>query len=172
MATIFELIDLRSFSNLWFWIALAVVWSSASHWILGVPFDLVMRARRKGGQIEADLRDLVRINANRMLYIADNAGEIVVGVMSFLLTVLGILGFYYWIEFCQALFLIALPLSLVWLLSVRTARRIALQELTVEQLYSRLRGLRMAIQAIGMMAVLVTSFWGMYVNASLGVLGG
>ena len=24
--TIFEVIDMRSFSNLWFWIALAVVW--------------------------------------------------------------------------------------------------------------------------------------------------
>ncbi|WP_010137785.1 hypothetical protein [Oceanicola sp. S124] len=172
MATIFELIDLRSFSNLWFWIALAVVWSSASHWVLGVPFDLVIRAHRKGGQIEADLRDLIRINVNRMLFIADNAGVIVVGVLSFLLTVLGILGFYYWVEFCQALFLIALPLSVVWLLSVRTARRISQQALTVEALYSRIRGLRLAIQAIGMMAVLVTSFWGMYVNASLGVLGG
>ncbi|PJE25852.1 component of SufBCD complex [Pseudooceanicola antarcticus] len=172
MATIFELIDLRSFSNLWFWIALAVVWSSASHFVMGVPFDMVMRAHRKGGQVEADLRELVRINAGRMLYIADNAGVIVVGVLSFVLTVLGILGFFYWVEFCQALLLIGFPMSLVWLLSVRTARRIAGQELTMAQIYSRLRGLRLAIQAIGMLAVLVTAFWGMYVNASLGVLGG
>ena len=56
--TLVELIDMRSFSNLWFWIALAVVWSSASHWILGVPIDLVYRAGRIGGQAERDLEDL------------------------------------------------------------------------------------------------------------------
>ncbi|MEM9756043.1 MAG: component of SufBCD complex, partial [Pseudomonadota bacterium] len=32
-----DVIDLRSFSNLWYWIVLAVFWSSASHWGLGVP---------------------------------------------------------------------------------------------------------------------------------------
>jgi hypothetical protein len=59
---VFELIDMRSFSNLWYWIALAVVWSTASHWVLGVPFDLITRARRKGGVVEQDLKTLLRIN--------------------------------------------------------------------------------------------------------------
>ncbi|MCU0909379.1 MAG: component of SufBCD complex, partial [Rhodobacteraceae bacterium] len=27
--TVFEVIDMRSFSNLWYWIGLAVLWSSA-----------------------------------------------------------------------------------------------------------------------------------------------
>jgi hypothetical protein len=67
--TIFELIDMRSFSNLWFWIALAVVWSTASHWVLGVPYDMVLRARRVDGLAEVDLEDMVRININRILYI-------------------------------------------------------------------------------------------------------
>ena len=71
---VFELIDLRSFSNLWFWIALAVVWSTASHWILGVPFDMVQRAKRHGGVAEDDLRVLLRINSARILYIADVSG--------------------------------------------------------------------------------------------------
>lgn len=172
MANIFELIDLRSFSNLWFWIALAVVWSSASHWVLGVPFDLVLRAHRRGGQVEEDLRDLVRVNVNRLHYIADTAGVIVVGVLSFLLTVLGILGFFYWVEFAQALLLIALPLSLVWFISIRTARRLSADRLTMAELYRRIRRLRFFIQLIGMFSVLVTSFWGMYVNSTAGVLGG
>ena len=68
--TIFELIDMRSFSNLWFWIVLAVVWSTTSHYGLGVPFDMVLRAKRHGGQSEIDLEDLVRINSNRLLFIA------------------------------------------------------------------------------------------------------
>ena len=47
---IFEVIDMRSFSNLWYWIMLAVIWSSTSHWVLGVPHDMFIRARRQGGQ--------------------------------------------------------------------------------------------------------------------------
>ncbi len=50
MTLIFDLIDMRSFSNLWYWIALAVTWSSTSHWVLGVPFDMVLRARRKAAR--------------------------------------------------------------------------------------------------------------------------
>jgi hypothetical protein len=41
-----EVIDLRSFSNLWYWIVLAILWSSLSHWTLGVPYHIVARARR------------------------------------------------------------------------------------------------------------------------------
>ena len=59
---LFELIDMRSFSNLWYWIMLAVMWSSASHWVLGVPFDVISRARRQGGALQDDLETLVRIN--------------------------------------------------------------------------------------------------------------
>jgi hypothetical protein len=47
---VFEVIDMRSFSNLWYWIALAVLWSSTSHWVLGVPFDMIQRARRRAGR--------------------------------------------------------------------------------------------------------------------------
>ena len=55
-----EMIDMRSFSNLWFWIALAVMWSTTSHWVLGVPFDMVIRAARaetkgEGSQAQQDL---------------------------------------------------------------------------------------------------------------------
>jgi len=72
--TVFELIDMRSFSNLWYWIALAVVWSTTSHYVLGVPYDMITRAKRSGGEAEADLHDLVRVNVNRLLYIAGAAG--------------------------------------------------------------------------------------------------
>ena len=73
---IFELIDLRSFSNLWYWIALAVLWSSASHWVLGVPFDMVGRAAKHGGEAAQDLQDAVRIQVNRLIYISDVSGFI------------------------------------------------------------------------------------------------
>ena len=97
--SVFELIDLRSFSNLWFWIALAVMWSSASHWVLGVPYDLVLRARRNGGDAVADMEDLVRINVSRLLYIGRMSGLWLAGITCFLLTGLGLLDFVYGVEF-------------------------------------------------------------------------
>ncbi|MEL7184122.1 MAG: component of SufBCD complex, partial [Pseudomonadota bacterium] len=56
-----EVIDFRSFSNLWFWIALAAIWSTASHWVIGVPFDMVRRAARGHEQSLADMHTLANI---------------------------------------------------------------------------------------------------------------
>jgi hypothetical protein len=169
--TIYELIDLRSFSNLWFWIALAVLWSSASHFVIGVPWDMVLRARRAGGRAAADLAVFARINAERLAHIADAGGLWLVGFAGFALTMLGLLGFLYWIEFAQALFLLALPMSLVAILSVRTARAVLAEAGEGEALFRRLRRQRRSVQAIGMVAIFVTALWGMYQNLTVTVLG-
>jgi hypothetical protein len=166
---VFELIDMRSFSNLWYWIALAVVWSSASHWVLGVPFDLIARARRQGGEAEADMRTLVGINTRRILYIARVAGLWLLGFVFFALTAMGMLGFGYGIEFAQAIFLIAAPMTLVAALSLRTSRKVAgLEE--AGDLHRLLVRHRFAVQAIGMLSIFVTSMWGMYQNMRIGAL--
>lgn len=166
-----EVIDLRSFSNLWYWIALAVVWSTTSHWVLGVPYDMALRARRHGGQAELDLEMLVRINTNRLLHIGRVSGLWLLGLSCFLLTGLGILGFYYWVEFAQAVFLLAFPMTFVGLLSLSTARLIDEGSPTGEALFQRLRKHRIITQAIGMLAIFVTAMFGMYQNLSIGALG-
>ena len=170
--TLFELIDMRSFSNLWFWIVLAVVWSTTSHYGLGVPFDMVLRAKRHGGQTEIDLEDLVRINTNRLLFIAQRSGLWIAGFACFFLTMLGMLGFVYGNEFAQALILLGLPLLLVGLLSISTARLIQEEGSTGEQLRRRLMRHRLYTQIIGMIAIFVTALWGMYQNLSVGPFGG
>ncbi|WP_170446305.1 component of SufBCD complex [Ruegeria arenilitoris] len=170
-STIFELIDMRSFSNLWYWIALAVLWSTASHWVMGVPYDLVVRARRVGGQAETDLLDIVRINTNRILYIADVSGVVILALCCFLFAGLATLGFYYQVEFAQAVFLLLFPMVLVGANNLRVARNLRRQELTIEAVSKALHRCRLATQVIGMFAILVTSMWGMYQNLSIGVLG-
>ncbi len=157
-----EMIDLRSFSNLWFWIALAVMWSTASHWVLGVPYDMVMRAGRYGGQAEEDLEDVVRVNVNRLLYIADVSGLWLMGLGSFILTVLGLSGFLYDLQFMQALFLLAFPMSIVWMLSMRTARHIRATGLSGADLRRKLRLHRVMVQVIGMISIFITAMWGMF----------
>ncbi len=166
--TAFELIDLRSFSNLWFWIMLAVFWSTASHYVLGVPYDMVSRAAKQGGQAQQDLEDLVRINANRLTYISDEAGTVLTVFAAFLVTGLVITGFFQGVEFCQALSLLLIPMLIIFLMSIRSAKR-ALR-LRGDELYRLLRRQRVAIQALGMMSILVSSMWGMYVNITAGVL--
>lgn len=163
---------MRSFSNLWFWIALAVFWSSASHWVLGVPYDMVMRARRHGGQAEVDLETMTRINVARLLYIGRMSGLWLLGLTCFVLTGLLILGFVYWVEFAQAVFLLALPMTLLGLMSLVTARDIETGGLCGEALRRRLAKHRLRTQIIGTVFIFVTALWGMYQNLSIGALGG
>lgn len=170
--TIFELIDMRSFSNLWFWIALAVVWSTASHWVLGVPYDMVARARRYGGQASDDLDALVHINTNRLLFISKVSGLWLLGFACFFLTGLALLGFVYGVEFAQAVFLLGFPMSLVGALNLSTARLIQIEQATGEVLWRRLSRHRTYVQAIGMVAIFATALWGMYQNMSVGPFGG
>lgn len=170
--TLFELIDLRSFSNLWFWIVLGVVWSTASYYVLGVPFDMLQRARRNGEQAAVDLEDMVRINVNRLLYIAQVSGLALLSFVCFSLTMLALLGFVYDVEFAQALFLLALPLTGVGMLSLSTARLIQAEDATGERLHKRLLRHRLYTQIIGMIAIFCTAMWGMYQNLSVGPFGG
>ncbi len=169
--TIFETIDMRSFSNLWFWIAVAVMWSTASHWVIGVPWDMVLRARRKGGALQQDVEDLARIYTARLLYIGRVSGTWLMALVTAALSGLWVLGFWYGIQFCQAVFLLGLPMSLVGLLSVRAASRIEAGGETGEALYRRLRWHRVTTQAIGLVSIFVTAMWGMYQNLSASVLG-
>lgn len=170
--SLFELIDMRSFSNLWFWIALGVVWSTASYYVLGIPFDMIQRARRQGDQAAVDLEDMVRINVNRLLYIANVSGLLLASFMCFTLSTLGMLAFFYRVEIAQAVFLLALPLTAVGALSISTARLIQAENATGERLHKRLMRHRLYTQIIGMVAIFVTAMWGMYQNLSVGPFGG
>jgi hypothetical protein len=168
--TVFEVIDMRSFSNLWYWIALAVLWSSTSHWVLGVPHDLIQRARREGGQAQQDVEDLVRINAGRLLHVVDHGALVVTALVSFWLSGLAVLAFVYDIEFAAAVFLLLAPLTLVVWLSVRVCRRIVAGENTGAALHRRLIVHRRWTQSVGMAAIFITAMYGTWKNINVSIL--
>ena len=171
--SVFEVIDLRSFSNLWYWIGLAVFWSSVSHWILGVPYDSIMRAKRmKPETAMEDLHDHVRVNVNRILYISEISGTWIALFGSALMTVLVLMAFAYNIEFAQAVFLLLFPLAILSLLTVRTARKIRGEGLADEALIRCLLRHRFLTQGIGVLAIFVTAMYGMWVNLYVGPFGG
>jgi hypothetical protein len=168
--TLREVIDLRSFSNLWYWIALAVLWSSASHWVLGVPYDLIQRARRRGGQTALDVEALVRINVRRLLGITRTAAVPLFATTAFLLTTLTLLAFWFWVEFAQALFFLAAPMVVVGWFSLRAAVRIEAEDSSGDALYARLVRHRRIVQGVGILSILVTSLFGMYQNLNVSIL--
>ncbi|WP_342075535.1 hypothetical protein [Yoonia sp. SS1-5] len=163
---IFQVIDLRTFSNMWYWLAVAVTWSMVSHWILGVPFDMILRARRHGGQTAQDLDMMVAINVRRLLDINDIAGIWIMGFATFILSTLAMIGFYYGFEFAQGLFFLAVPLTIVGMISVRASRDFAADQPTGDALVRALIRLRFWIQSIAMLSIFLTAMYGMYHNLS------
>ena len=165
-----ERIDMRSFSNLWYWIGLAVYWSSASHWILGVPFDLIQRARNEEGQAEHDMRVMIEVNCNRLTNIMEKSGTVMTGLTFFVVSGLGVLGFYYWVEFAQAVFFLVLPSALIGALSINFAKRIKKSEISALSMFLMLKRLRFYIQLIGIIFILITGMFGMFQNLTIGAL--
>lgn len=164
---------MRSFSNLWFWIALAVTWSSVSHWVMGVPWDMIQRARRSDeAQVHQNLEALARIHAERILYVARESGLLLAGFTAFVMTVLLLLGFVYHREFAQAVFLLGFPLLLVGLLSIRTALHVRERRPEGADLVRHLSRHRVFTQIIGMISIVATAMWGMLQNLSASALGG
>ncbi|WP_434481357.1 component of SufBCD complex [Lutimaribacter degradans] len=163
------LIDMRSFSSVWYWIALAVLWSTASHWVLGIPFDMVSRAASRGGQAQTDLEDMTRVMTNRLLSISRISGLWLLGLACFFLTSLALIGFLYEVQMAQAVFLMVFPMSLVGLLSLNTARRIQNRQASGEELRKVLWRHRVMVQVVGMIAIFVTAMWGMYQNLKAGM---
>lgn len=164
---IFQVISLHTFSNVWYWLAVAVSWSTTSQWVLGVPFDLIIRARRKGGDASDDLETMVGINVRRITSIVDAAGLWIMGFLAFVLSALGMAGFYYGFELAQGVFCLALPLSIAGGLTVRLCRAFAVDQPEGAELVRRLLRFRFWIQVLAMVSIFVTAMYGMYHNLSL-----
>ncbi|MEL6571085.1 MAG: component of SufBCD complex [Pseudomonadota bacterium] len=164
---IFDVINIRSFSSLWYWIGVAVLWSSLSHWVLGVPFDLISRAKRQGGEAEQDLIDVVRVNVNRLLSIVDSSATWLIGITFFFVTSLMVLAIYYGVEFAQALLFMIVPVCGVGVLCVWSARRIRNDAEDLQMLFKMLATHRLWTQVIGMISIFFTALYGMYHNLKI-----
>ncbi|CUX83127.1 MAG: hypothetical protein HLUCCA05_11805 [Roseibaca calidilacus] len=171
LENIFELIDMRSFSSVWFWIILALAWSSVSQNVMGAPFDLIVKARRTGGQAAEDLNTLVGIFVRRRLVVVRRAGHWVLGFQVMVLTTVCIMAFGYAMEFAQAVFLLFLPLTLTQLLTLRLAFRIEHDRMRDARLQRALLRHRLWIQLVGLVAIFVTAVWGMLHVMTASVLG-
>ena len=171
LESIVRLIDMRSFSSVWFWIVVALFWSSVTQTILGASYDLIIRARRSGGQALKDLETLVEINTRRRTTVMRRVGHWIVGFVSASLALLFMLAFVYRLELAQAIFLLMLPLTIIRAMNLRLSFRIERTHLHGDQLIRVLLRHRLLIQFLGVITIFVTAVWGMLRVMSASVLG-
>lgn len=159
-----DLFRTKSFDNIWYWLLLAVSWSLTTYWTMGVGNHDAREAREKGGKYLSNFEFLVGIYCERMNEGIAHYGPSVILVISFLLATLATLGFWFWIYFAQALFLLVFPLCLTSLVSVAFASRQVRQPVKGRELIKRYRNLRLVKQTIGVFAIATASFWGAIVT--------
>lgn len=123
------LLGSRSFSTIWFWLALIGMWSAAGRTVLGVPSEVLARARaarsegQEGGAGVMTLLDWLSLVLPRW-QLGRVEGAVFLGVTSFLMTVGAMLGFRFGLEMAQALTLLMAPFWLLFWMRLRLARRL------------------------------------------------
>ena len=162
--TILRVIELRTFSSIWYWMTVIVSWAIASHWLIGVPFDLLFRARKCEPQEITDLEAIVDINVRRFTGLTDRAGPLLLGFITFVLVGLGMAGFYYGLEMAQGFFVLGAPLTIVVFMNIKVAHELRANPLAGSELVSRLFRMRVWSQVIGMIAIFFTAMYGMWFN--------
>ncbi len=137
------------------------------HWIIGVPVDVIFRARRHGGEAADELREYLIINLRRFARLIDGAGVWLFGFVCFVLTCLLTIGFFYGIELAQAFFCIALPLTIVGGMNLRLIQRLQEEVPPAEELANLLLRHRFWLQVVSVAAIFATAMYGMYHNLAV-----
>ncbi len=158
----FSLIETTSFWNVWYWIVTIVAWSMTAHWTLGVPYDAIRQADRKGGEFVEHCDLQAHINARRLIYYFDRGGVYFIAFIAFMLTLIGGWGYYQGYELAQAIFVLAAPLLGSSVFTVKLAYRIKEEALQGDELRKALRHRRLWNQFIGLVAIVIASMAAIY----------
>jgi hypothetical protein len=156
-----RIITLDTFSNVWYWAAVVVSWAVACHWLIGVPFDMLVRARRGTDREMADLEAMVDINVRRIVWFQEIGGAGFAALAAFFLAGTGLLAIGYRFELAIGVLILSVPLFVVLLLNLRLALALNAKPLKGRDLLARLLRVRLWTQAIAAVSLFVTSGFGM-----------
>ncbi len=148
--------DRDSFWTLWFWIMHVVAWSMASHFTMGVPFDMVSEAQREkteDGPWHRATEALIQAQVFRFTTYTARFGAIMVGVSAFLNSVLLTLATLGDLEFARAMLTLFLPLTVIYVVTVRGALAIRRADLRGDALLLKVKRMRLVNQLIGLLGV-------------------
>jgi hypothetical protein len=170
------LLDSRSFMTIWYWLALVGMWSATGRSVIGVPSETVSRARSALSANQPDdpavvgLLDWLSLVLPRWR-LGTTEGAVFLGVTCFALTSLLVLGFVFWLELAQAVFLLLMPFWVLFWMRVRLARRLTplidaahMGKTTLEQTARDAARMmtwhRRWVTVLSMVSVLLTVLWG------------
>lgn len=166
----FQVLDMRAFSSLWYWLLLGLVWTRVMQAPLGVPVEMLRAARRGPGQARSDALALARIEARHRMGALRALGAWRVAGWYCLLSALAVLAIGHAMEAAQATLLIAAPIGVVRWLGARAAARVAEGDADEEARLAALARLRWQVQAVGLVSVFLSAVFGMVHNLVSGVL--
>ncbi|MEM1315092.1 MAG: hypothetical protein AAGI51_11085 [Pseudomonadota bacterium] len=113
--------DTTTFLSVWYWALLAVFWATATHFTHGVPFDVMRRAQRFGGE-DLELFDrLARRLLDRIEEGVRRAAAWGIAGGAFVLAGLATAAVIGWAEWAQGLLAIAGPAAWMIFMSIREA---------------------------------------------------
>ena len=152
--SLFDLLSWDAFGSGWFWSLIVVQWAWHGTQVLGVPIDCLQSKDR--GQ----LSKIVKWRAQRRLLAARNAPLAIIAAISFLVTVLFILGFVYHIELCAAASLLIVPELVIFRLGYHTAETISVNRQGLEPSIKYLKNLHLKVYATGATAIFFAGIFG------------
>jgi len=149
----------QSFSSIWFWFSFVLIWGLIIYFPMGISIRLLMCAQELGDQAQRDIANVVQIQAIRFTHFGLAKGVWVLGLVSFFLTVLLIVGLRLNIEFFVALSFLFFPLLLVGILTFKTGVHIALDKLEGHALIETLKDHQIRLMLSGVLALFCFVCW-------------
>lgn len=112
-----------SFESIWYWVLHMIVWTLVTQRMLGVPHDMLVRARRSP-EIAGKVEILALVHTGRLAALYDALGIAAALLGGFFLSALFVIGFLNGVELAQAVFLLVFPVSIVAYSTASVALRI------------------------------------------------
>lgn len=150
---VFQTLAAASFQSLWYWILHVVIWTLACYRTLGVPQDMLLRARRRP-EIADRVDQLAHLTVERVTGIHDSVGPWIAAGIGFVLAALASLGFLARLETAQAGLALVLPLAIISYSKLRLALAIKRQGMVGPALVLALARRRVWHQLIAVVAML------------------
>lgn len=152
----FEIFAAASFLSIWYWVLHVVVWTMACTRTLGVPHDMLLRARRLP-EVARRVDLLAALAATRIGGIHDAIGPALAAGIGFLLAATFGLGFLSGVEIAKASFLILLPLAVIAYSKLRLALAVRRRGIAGPELVLALARRRLWHQFVAIAAMLAAA---------------
>ena len=151
-----RIIASASFDSVWYWVLHLVVWTLVCARTLGVPNDMLFRARHEP-ETAARVELLAGLGAERLAGIHAVAGVPLAAATGFVLAALAALGFVTGLEGAQATFMLLAPLAAIAYSKLRLALFLNGRRVRRPRLVLMLSRRRFWHQAIAVTAMFATA---------------